>query len=180
MANPANSSSGSDPAADAAAKANNALWYTFQGIGRAYLIKKNSSAATSARIAAVHGYPTIEQAQANPNIVNAASQLTITQWNDQASLPVGGGALGVLQTVNITAPSGGKPAQFSTPQNPTTAAASQATGLAAIGDFFNSLSFSGTWVRVAKVTVGSVLVIVGLIKMTGAEKVVETAAEVAK
>jgi len=41
-------------------------------------------------------------------------------------------------------------------------------GLAQIGDFFGALTQSSTWIRVAKVIVGGVLLIIGLAHMTGA------------
>lgn len=157
-------------AADQAAARNNALWYTFKGIGRAYLVRRGSDAALTADTAGVHGYSTIEQAYANPNTVNPASQAAISQWDSDASLPAGGGVLGVVETVNITAPSapGGQPS-VSTQQNPATAAAGQLTGLAAIGDFFQRLTQANTWVRLAKVIIGGSLLIFGLVHMTGAD-----------
>jgi hypothetical protein len=41
-------------------------------------------------------------------------------------------------------------------------------GLAAIGQFFTSLGEANTWIRVAKVVVGGVMLIVGLVHITGA------------
>ena len=45
-----------------------------------------------------------------------------------------------------------------------------AAGLATL---IGELTSSGTWIRVAKVIIGGVLVIVGLAKLTGAGKVIE-------
>ncbi len=42
------------------------------------------------------------------------------------------------------------------------------SGLDAIGAFFNNLTNPNTWIRVAKVVVGGVLLIVGLVHITGA------------
>jgi hypothetical protein len=164
MANPpaAVSDASSD---DQAAKANNALWYAFHGIGRAYLIRRGSAAAGVADTSAVHGYSTIEQAESNANQINAASQAAITQWDEWASLPAGGGTLGVVETVNITW--SGNTATSSTPQNPTTAAAGQLPGLAQIGDFFHRLTEAATWIRLAKVVIGGALVLIGVAHMTG-------------
>ena len=174
MANPAATVS-NPSAADAAAKANGAQWYAFQGIGRAYLIKPGTSASSDATAAQVHGYPTIEQAIANPNGVNALSQLTISQWNEYASLPVGGGSLGVVETVDVTW--NGSSADVSTPQNPTTAASDQIPGLQQIGDFFTSLDSKNTWVRVVKVVIGGALLIAGIVRMSGAGAAVGKAAK---
>jgi hypothetical protein len=52
------------------------------------------------------------------------------------------------------------------------AATANATG---ISSFLSILSSSGTWIRVAKVAIGGALVIIGLAKMTGADKVIEGA-----
>jgi hypothetical protein len=46
---------------------------------------------------------------------------------------------------------------------------------AGLTTFLAELGNSGTWVRVAKVVIGGVLVIVGLAKLTGAGKVIEEA-----
>ena len=152
-------------AADNAAKANNALWYTFNGVGRAYLVRRGSDAALSADMSSVHGYNTIEQAYTNPNSVNATSQGTISQWNEQASLPVGGGTLGVIETVNITAPGtpGGQPT-VSTPQNPTTATLSKLTG-----------NWEHILLRVGEVLIGLVLLGVGLARLTHAQNIISQA-----
>jgi hypothetical protein len=52
----------------------------------------------------------------------------------------------------------------------TTPAADITSDAAAVTTFLGDLSFSGTWVRVAKVAIGSVLVIVGLMRMTGTDE----------
>jgi hypothetical protein len=164
---------------DAAAKAHNALWYAFQGIGRCYLIQRGTAAAGDADISGVHGYNTIEQALSNANLVNATSQPTITQWDTWASLPFGGGSAGVIETVNVTWSTnkqGKKVATSSTPQNPTTASAGQLTGLAAIGDFFNKLENSNTWLRVGEVILGIALISVGVARLTHTVSFVEKAA----
>jgi len=50
------------------------------------------------------------------------------------------------------------------------------TGIDAIGAFFNDLGSANTWIRVAKVVVGGVLLIVGLVHITGADNAVADAA----
>jgi len=154
-------------AADNAAKANNALWYTFKGIGRAYLVRRGSDASFSADTSGVHGYNTIEQAYTNPNGINPASQGTISQWNEQASLPAGGGVLGVIETVNITAPNtpGGQPS-VSTQQNPTTAALGKLTG-----------NWEHILLRVGEILLGLILVGVGLARLTHAQNAISKAVQ---
>lgn len=151
------------------AKKNNALWYTFTGIGRAYLIRRGSDAALSADTSGVHGYSTIEQAYTNPNGVNTLAQATITQWNEQASLPFGGGTLGVVETANVTPPTTpGGPIGLSTPQNPTTAALSKLTG-----------DWEHIMLRVGEVLLGLVLIGVGLARLTGTQNIVSAALKTA-
>jgi hypothetical protein len=162
----ANWSSATVTAADNAAKQNHALWYTFHGIGRAYLIKIGTDASFSADTSGVHGYPTIEQAYTNPNGVNALAQGTISQWDYQSSLPFGGGTLGVVETANITAPAtpGGTPT-LSTPQNPTTAAAK---------DVWHGLNLDQILLRVAEVLLGLALIGVGIARITGAQNAISS------
>lgn len=50
------------------------------------------------------------------------------------------------------------------------------SGLAAIGAFFNALGDPNTWIRVTKVVVGGVLLIVGLVHITGADNAVASVA----
>lgn len=163
-------------AADAAAKKNDALWYTFDGIGRAYLVQRGTAASTDAGAAAVHGYNTIEEALKNPNSVNGFSQATITQWNEYASLPVGGGTLGMIETVNVTVTTvNGKTTKtVSTKQDPTTAALKQAVpgipGISSVTDFLQGLTSANLWIRAAKIVIGGTILIVGLVKLTGADK----------
>jgi hypothetical protein len=49
-------------------------------------------------------------------------------------------------------------------------------GLAEVGSFFSALTEKNTWIRVAKVVVGGLLLIVGLVHITGADNAVATAA----
>jgi hypothetical protein len=48
--------------------------------------------------------------------------------------------------------------------------------LAAIGDFFTRLTDASTWIRVGKVVIGGLLLIIGIVHITGAENAVATAA----
>lgn len=162
--NPAASIPGSQ-AADQAALKNNALWYTFQGIGRAYLVQVGTIASSDARASGAHGYKTIEQAYTNPNTVNTLEHATITQWDLYASLPVGGGTAGVIETINVTAPvKKGQAPQLSTPQNPVTAAVKSVTSPL---DFIASGAF---WVRAGEVFLGLILVAVGTVKLAETNK----------
>lgn len=50
------------------------------------------------------------------------------------------------------------------------------TGIDAVGAFFNDLTNSGTWIRVAKVLVGGLLLVIGLVHITGADNAVASVA----
>jgi hypothetical protein len=191
--------SGAQITADnAAATANNALWYTFTGIGRAYLVQVGSEAAGQADLYSVHGYSTIGDAWANPNSGAGAglttgptagpSQLLITIWNGYASLPVGGGTLGMIETVSVTPPVAGTIAKPGTPgtsttqQNPTIAGASAASGdivkainpllgageaiehfFDAIIGFYDLLTDKDMWISLGWLAVGSILLMIGIV-----------------
>ena len=68
--------------------------------------------------------------------------------------------------------------QSPNPVNDAVNAAQNATGVlgipASIGSFFSALGQSNTWIRVAKVVIGGVLLIVGLVHITGADNAVAT------
>jgi hypothetical protein len=49
-------------------------------------------------------------------------------------------------------------------------------GLSQIGDFFGALTQSSTWIRVAKVAVGGLLLVIGLVHITGADNALASAA----
>ena len=49
----------------------------------------------------------------------------------------------------------------------------QSNNVAGLANLIGELTSSGTWIRVAKVIIGGVLVIVGVAKLTGAGKVIE-------
>ena len=49
----------------------------------------------------------------------------------------------------------------------------QSNNVAGLANLIGELTSSGTWIRVAKVVIGGVLVIVGLARITGAGKVIE-------
>jgi hypothetical protein len=85
--------------------------------------------------------------RAGPFTSLAAAQAYLKVGAQNASTPVPG--------VDIT-PGGG------------ITAAGPLSGLNAIGAFFNNLGNANTWIRVAKVVVGGLLLVVGLVHITGA------------
>lgn len=173
MANKPVPVSGDTKQLDQDAKKLNALWYTFHGVGRAYLVQRGSYEAGIADTYSVHGYSTIEEAYTNANTDDAATQAVLTSWDAAASLPAGGGELGLMETVNITAPTkkGQEPAA-STQQNPATSFAKQnvpnpLSGLAAIAaalaKFVGYLGDVAMWRSLGWLLLGVIMVIAGIL-----------------
>jgi hypothetical protein len=75
--------------------------------------------------------------------------------------------------INDPAASSGNP--ITANGNLVTSSASSLANSTGIGSFLSILTNSGTWIRVAKVAIGGVLVVAGLVKMTGAGKAIEKA-----
>jgi hypothetical protein len=50
------------------------------------------------------------------------------------------------------------------------------SGVDAIGAFFNKLGEANTWIRVGKVIIGGLLLVVGLVHITGADNAIASAA----
>jgi hypothetical protein len=141
------------------------VWYAFTGYngGKAVSLPVGPAGTYEADLYGFHGYATAAQAQANPNgvpganILNPVSDLERQQvagWVSNAQASASGTAAG--------------PVVSEVP-----GAGAVASDTATIASFVGSLSNSGTWIRVAKVVIGGVLVIVGLAKLSGAGKVIE-------
>ena len=176
-------------AADAVQRKNpGSLWFAFNDIGRAYLLVNPGGiniladnpvtagadplaaaggALNAMKATGAHGYPTLEQAVQQGNTSGGAVQAIITACDAAASSPAGGGVVGVIETVNAphsTAPTGsGDPntptGDASTPQNPTTAAASPLSWLTGNG---SSLVYRGVCI-----VGGLALLYLGFNRMTG-------------
>lgn len=135
-------------------------WFAFKGYNDGQAI---DLAGVQEKIAVgwrFHGYATQAEAEANPNSVNLL-----------LAAQVDGLIADYHTAVEQNSEPGGSNANILNPETATRAVATQAanaTGLAAIGDFFTALSSSNTWIRVAKVIVGGVMLIVGIAHITGA------------
>jgi hypothetical protein len=132
-------------------------WYDIRWNGQTYL--ENLSGADEKTLTAlgIHGYATEAEAEANPQTMNDL----------QAAL---GGA-------QVLAGYSGSATNIPTPGSVATGAGSAAStasntlsGLDAIGAFFNKLGEANTWLRIIKVVIGGVLVISGLVHLTGIDK----------
>lgn len=129
-------------------------WFAFQGSGSVYNL--NGLAEKELVSTGAHGYATEAEAQAHPNgPENPEQSILLAEAEAIAASPVGGGTAGV--------------------QAGTTPAASL-SGINAIGQFFNNLGNSNTWIRVVKVVIGGMLVIVGLAHITGAGNAIASTA----
>lgn len=134
------------------------FWVAWKGYNGGKALSLGTVEQAEAEAFGMHGYPTAAQAQAKPNSVNAVDKVQVNAW--------------IVAANDIT----GNPAADA---GHAAEAAGSATGLNAIGDLASALGQSGTWVRVAKVAIGAVLVVVGLARMTGTESGVATAATAA-
>lgn len=128
------------------------FWVAWKGYNGGKAVSLGSAEQVEAEAYGMHGYPTEAQAEAKPNSVNTVEKAQVNAW--------------IIAANDIT----GNPVKDA---GHAASAAAGATGINAIGDFFSALGNSGTWVRVAKVAIGGVLVIVGLAKLTGAGKAIE-------
>jgi hypothetical protein len=147
-------------------------WFAFQSLNGGNAIDLAGTQEKQAVAEGFHGYATQAQAKAKPNSVNVITKALADTWIADYNA-----------AVKEEAQPGGANANI---LNPATAVKAGATGLvnsipglAQIGDFFGALSEKNTWIRVAKVIVGSVMIIVGLSKLTGAGDAVGGAAKTA-
>lgn len=129
-------------------------WYDIRWNGQTYVEDLTGASEKTLTAVGIHGYATEAEAKAHPQTMNDV----------QAAL---GGA-------NALAGVSGSATNIATPGGVATgagaAASTSLTGIDAIGAFFNTLGKAGTWIRVVKVVVGSVLLISGIVHMTGIDK----------
>jgi len=145
-------------------------WFAFKGLNGGQAVDLAGTQEKQAVAEGFHGYATQAQAQASPNSVNLVTQVLADAWITDYKAAVA-----------EQAQPGGKNATIT---NPATAASAAVTGvateagdLAGLPGLLSALTSEGTWLRVAKVVVGSVMIIVGLVKLTGTGRAVTTAAK---
>ena len=107
--------------------------------------------------------------KANPAAPVTISVENVSWFNINGPYPTQAKANAAIPAIQKANPAPGEVAQLAS-----------ASGLPtdweqAITDAYGTLTSSGTWVRVAKVVIGGVLVIVGLAKITGAGAIIEKA-----
>lgn len=145
-------------------------WFAFQGLNGGKAIDLAGTQEKQAVAEGFHGYGTEKQAEAQPNSINVLTRTLADTW-----------IADYKAAVAEQAQPGGKNASI---ENPVTAAKAGATGVAtefasftgldAIGNIFNHLSNGKVdkeyLQRAAKIIVGSIMIIVGLVKLTGADR----------
>jgi hypothetical protein len=127
---------------------------TFKGTVTQTWIKENPTLLPFAGMTATQVYQALKTA--NPKATPLAIGRGVTEiW-------IGGGLSGaisgVLQTLGLAV------------QATDTGIAKTQFAPVTLGDFLSALSSANTWIRVAKVAIGGTIVIVGLAKLTGADK----------
>lgn len=128
-------------------------WYDIRFQGQTYIENLTGASEKTLTVLGIHGYATRAEAVKHPQTMNAL----------QAA--AGGAQIlaGTSGTVtNVPTPGGAVVGAGATGA----AAADSLSGINAIGDFFQRLTQSATWVRVAEVVVGGLVLYVGLKGLT--------------
>lgn len=151
-------------------------WFAFKGYYNDNAVDIAGSQEKEAVALGFHGYATEAAAAAAPNSVNILNSWAVNEivadykaalaeqaqpGGANASNPAAAGLAGA----KAAAKAAGE------------AAAGAIPGVAQIGDFFGSLGQANTWVRVAQVALGLILIAVGLARITSA---VPVATQIAK
>jgi hypothetical protein len=130
-------------------------WFAFAGLNSGKAVDLAGAQEKIAVTWGFHGYAAESQAEAQPNSVNVLTKV-------EASALVADYRAAVAQQSQP----GGKNANILNPATAANAVATQATGT--LTDFLSRLSRGSTWIRVAEVALGLVLIAVGVAKMTSA------------
>lgn len=160
-------------------------WFAFpQGTNTLQLFNLNGVAEKAMVATMAHGYATQAEAIANPNAnPDSAQDIQIAADQQAAGAVAGGGATGVLEAGTYDTSTKKYTKQGTTAKSVADKAASAASGL--LKDTIGISGISGTnlAIRVAKVAIGGILVIVGLVSFTGivskAPAIVKTAVKAA-
>lgn len=154
-------------------------WFAFHGLNGGKAIDLAGTQEKQAVAEGFHGYATQALAEKNPNAVNFVTRqfadLFIADYNGAGPLP------GAVQE---QAQPGGKNANILNPATAAKAGATgdvkeveNATGITSVTQFLSTLTSENLWIRVAKVAVGSAMILIGLAKLTGVDNTVSDAAK---
>jgi hypothetical protein len=136
------------------------FWVAWKGYNGGKAVSLGAVEQGEAEAYGMHGYPTAAQAQAKPNSVNAVEKTQVNAWivaaNDITGNPVADAEHG--------------------------AAAAASGVLGTLAGFLGlpagtTISGKNIAVRAAKMVTGIVMIIVGLVKLTGTDKAVTAAAK---
>lgn len=133
-------------------------WFAFQGLNSGKAVDLAGTQEKQAVVEGFHGYSTEAQAEANPNAVNVITRVFADAWIADYNA-----------AVKEQAQPGGANANI---LNPATAVKAAVTG--ALSDWHLTFGgFNGILVRGLKILFGGILVIAGLIKLTGTDKTLQ-------
>jgi hypothetical protein len=129
-------------------------WFAWKGLNGGKAVNLTGLTEKAAAADGFHGYATEAEAEAKPNSVNP-----LTRVEAEAFIP---GTFANNPDKSVAGAAGSAAASV-IPQQVT--------------QFFSDLGEKATWLRIAKVVVGSVMIIIGLARITGAGAAVTSAAK---
>ena len=122
-------------------------WFAWKGLNGGKAVNLTGLDEKAAAADGFHGYATQAEAQANPNSLNP-----LTRIEAEAFVP---GTFANNPDKSVAGAAGSAAASAIPPS---------------VTGFLGDLSSANLWIRVAKVIIGGALLIVGLAKLTGADK----------
>jgi hypothetical protein len=142
-------------------------WFSWKGYNSGQAVDIAGTQEKQAVTLGFHGYGTQAQAQANPNsVASLPNPLAIPQKEFVNAIIADYGF-----AKKAGEQPGGPNANILNPENDlkgdASYAANRVPGLTQIGQFFSNLTQANTWIRVGKVIVGGLLLIIGLVHITG-------------
>jgi hypothetical protein len=136
------------------------FWVAWKGYNGGKALSLGAIEQAEAEAFGMHGYPSAAAAEAHPNSVNAVDKIQVNAWivaaNDITGNPVADAKHAASAAANATGMS---------------------SMLGVVRNAFSVLDSKGTYLRAAKIIVGSIMIIVGLAKLTGTDSAVKAAAK---
>lgn len=145
-------------------------WFAFHGKNNGKAIDLAGVQEKDAVTIGFHGYGTEAQAEKQPNSVNVIT-------GGEADLLISDYAAAVREKAQPGGKNASNPVAAAVQGDASYAksaasAAASATGINAIGNFFGGLSQKNTWIRVGKISIGGVMILIAVSKLTGAGSVI--------
>lgn len=144
-------------------------WFAFAGMNGGKAVNLAGTQEKQAVAEGFHGYGTEKQAETQPNSLNPFTRFLADAWIADYKAAVAEQAQPGGKNADITNP---VTAAKAGAQGAATVAkdAANATGLGSVVDFLQGLTSANLWIRVSKVVIGGALLLVGVIKLTGADQ----------